>query len=110
MPFAGFRFPCLKRVDTPTGFTQKINYSLIDFNHHLNSYHYLRFAYDALDTAFKSSHYPCSFHAKFEREVHLDETIAINAETNNNETDIQINRIEEDKQISCFKMNVKWKK
>ncbi len=109
MPYEGFRFKPIKDAENKTTFEQKINYSLIDFNNHLNSYHYLRFAYDALDNNFKHHHYPAIFHAKFEKEIHLDDTIAIYADNKNDESHIQIKRKEGDNETGAFKLRVEWK-
>lgn len=109
LAFEGFRFPPISIVDEKVEFQQKIGPSLLDFNHHLNSYHYFRFAYDALDPDFTKNHYPSVFQAKFEKEVKLNELLIAFAQTNIKQSTIQLKRKEASYEISTFKLRVEWK-
>ncbi len=105
-----FRFPKLTEVKNKTSFTQKINSSVLDFNNHLSTYHYFRYAYDALDAQFTKEHYPAIFQAKFEKEVHLGKTIVAYTETENNISNIELKEQDDNEEYSVFKLKVEWKK
>lgn len=110
LPYENYRFPKLKNVEAPTNVEFPITYSLIDFNHHLNSYHYFRMAYDALALDFIEHHYPTKLQVKFVKEIRLGEKARIYASIINEHTDIQINQaIDNEENLAC-KMSVDWKK
>jgi len=110
LPYEGYRYPKLKNVDTPTGVEFPITYSLIDFNHHLNSYHYFRMAYDALPLDFIEQRYPTTLQVKFVKEIRLGDKARIYASLNEEKTDIQINQVHNDEENLACKMQVEWKK
>lgn len=109
-PYHKFRFPKLTEVLSKADYSQKVNPSVIDFNNHLSTYHYFRYAYDALDPQFTHEHYPATFHAKFEKEVYLGETITAYTETNDKVSNIQLKQASKNEEHSAFKMSVEWKK
>ena len=106
--FDKFRFPKLAEVCNESTLQQKINASVLDFNNHLSTYHYLRYAYDTLDPEFTKNHYPSVFHAKFEKEVYLHETLKGYANTLKGKSHIQLKQQEQENEHSAFKMYVEW--
>lgn len=110
LPYKNYRFHKLKDVNTPTGIEFPITYSLIDFNYHLNSYHYFRMAYDALPLDFIEQHYPMKLQVKFVKEIRLGDKACVYADISDSHTDIQINQARREEESQACKMSIEWNK
>ncbi len=108
LPYEGFIFPKMVAIDAPIALEQKVTYSTIDFNHHLNAYQYFRFAYDAMPADFIDGHYPVKFQAKFEHEIMLGETAKMAHNIDNLHSDHVIIKSNAEGDSTSFRLSVDW--
>ena len=110
LPYDGFNFPKMLPIEALIAAEQKVTYSTIDFNHHLNAYQYFRFAYDAMPAEFIDNHYPVKFQAKFEREIMLGETAKMAHNIDDLHSEHIIIKSNDEGESASFRLSVDWAK